>query len=210
VSLFGETVDELKERVAQALPGMHGWCSKEKAMRMIDLVLEVKPELCVDIGVFGGRSLMPVASALKFLDHGMVVGIDPWNKEEAVRFCDPEKEQSHIQWWSRINFDQLYNGYIGMLSQYQLEDHVVTLRATSELASYAIGEIDIVHIDGNHSETLSNLDVQLYLPKVKQGGYIWFNDCLWGDLQSSVDQLFEVADVIDVVDGGNCILFRKR
>lgn len=208
--LYGDSVENLKKRVSEALPNFHGWCTKEKAISFIDLVLEVKPEVCVEIGVFGGRSLFPVASALKFLGNGIVVGIDPWSKDEVIPYFDQVKDQAHVIWWSKINFEQIYYSCLNMLSQHQLEDYVVILRTTSELASYAIGSIDILYIDGNHNETISNRDVQLYLPKVRSGGYIWLNDSLWRDLQSSVDLLFESCDFVKLIDGGNCILFKKR
>src|SRR5690606_32462901 len=152
LSLYADPVEDLKRGVTEALPNLYGWGSQEKALHFIDLVLEVKPDVCVDIGVFGGRSLLPVAAALKFLDHGIVIGIDPWNKEEAIRYFDPAKDQTHINWWSKVSYEQIYYSYLTMLAQHQLEDYVITLRSTSELASYAIGAIDILHIDGNHSE----------------------------------------------------------
>lgn len=209
-ALFAEPVEDLKRSVCEGIPQLYGWCTKEKAVQFIDLVLEVKPDVCVEIGVFGGRSLFPVASALKFLGKGIVVGIDPWSKEEIIPYFDPVKDEAHINWWSKLNFDQIHSSYLNMLSQYQLEDYVITLRTTSELASYAIGAIDILYIDGNHQEIISNQDVRLYLPKVRKGGYIWLNDSLWRDLQSSVDLLFEECDFVKLVDGGNCILFKKR
>lgn len=209
-ALFAESVDDLKRRVAEGLPRFYGWCTKEKAMNFVDLVLEVQPEVCVEIGVFGGRSLFPVASALKYLGKGVVVGIDPWSLDEIIPYFDPVKDEPHIAWWSRVNFDQIYVSYLGLLSEYQLDDYVITLRSTSEVASYAIPQIDILYIDGNHHETVSNRDIELYLPKVRSGGYIWLNDSLWRDLQSSVDRLFEACDFVKLIEGGNCILFRKR
>lgn len=208
--LSADPVDDLKRGVSDALQNMYGWCSKEKAAQFIDLVLEVKPDTCVEIGVFGGRSLFPVASALKFLDHGIIIGIDPWNKEEILPYFDPVKDKAHIEWWSKVNLDHVYYTYLNMLSQFQLEDYVITLKTTSSLASYAIGSIDILYIDGNHNERISTEDVQCYLPKVRSGGYIWLNDSLWSDLQPSVDLLFEKCDFIKLIDGGNCILFRKK
>ena len=209
-SLYADPVHDLKTKVAEVVPSLYGWCTKEKALEFVDLVLAVKPDVCVDIGVFGGSSLFPVAAALQFLDHGIVVGIDPWNKEEVVKHLDPVKDQVHISWWSKLNYEQIYGAYLNMLSQYQLEDYVITLRTTSELASYTIGDIDILYIDGNHSEQISNQDVRLYLPKVRTGGYIWLNDALWSEFQSSVDLLFESCDVVKVIDSGNTILFRKK
>jgi hypothetical protein len=209
-SLHADSVEEMKKRVCGALPQLYGWCTQEKALGFIDLVLAIKPEVCVEIGVFGGRSLLPVASALKFLGNGLVIGIDPWSKDEITSHFDPVKDQAHLIWWSKVNLEQVYHSYLNMISQHQLEDYVITLRTSSEHAVSALGPIDILYIDGNHSESVSNRDVQLYLPKVRAGGYIWLNDSLWRDIQSSVDLLFDSCDLVKLVDGGNCILFKKR
>ena len=77
-SLSADTgIDALKQNVQTVLPTLEGWCSKSKANHFIDLILAVKPEVYVEIGVFGGSSIFPVASALKYLGKGVVIGIDP-------------------------------------------------------------------------------------------------------------------------------------
>ena len=69
--------------------------------------------------------------------------------------------------------------------------------------------IDILYIDGNHSEPASMKDVMLYLPKVRQGGYIWYNDSIWPERQEALDLLSEECEVVKLIDDGNCILFKK-
>lgn len=205
-----EQVTELKQRIAKTLPTIDGWCSVEKAMNFIDLVLDVKPEVCVEIGVFGGSSIYPVASALKFLGHGMVIGIDPWDRFECIKNFDPVEFKAHYEWWSKINLDAIYISYLNMIKRYGLKDYCLTLKTTAEQAVSEIDSIDILYLDGNHSEASSEQDVQLYLPKVRQGGYIWLNDSLWQQSQSSIDLLCEACEIVKVVDQGNCILFKKR
>jgi methyltransferase family protein len=205
-----EGVEELKREVCTILPSIHGWCSKEKAVNFMDLVLEVEPEVCVEIGVFGGSSLFPVASALKFLNKGIIIGIDPWDKKECVKYFDPVVDRAHIDWWNKVDLNQIYAAYLNMLSKYKLTNHSITMKATSEKAALAIGDIDILYLDGNHGEFAALTDVQLYLPKVRYGGYIWLNDCLWLETQNALDLLFESCEMVRSVDDGNCILFRKR
>lgn len=208
--LCAETSEELKARICKAMPPIYGWATPEKGAAFIDLVLEIKPAICVEIGVFGGRSLLPVAAALKFLGEGVIIGIDPWNRNEILPYFDPIKDKLHIDWWSRVNLEHIYYSYLSLLSQFELEDQVVTLRTTSAIASSAITDIDVLYIDGSHNELLSLMDVQLYLPKVRSGGYIWFNDSLWADTQPAVDLLSQNCDFVKLIDGGNCILFRKK
>jgi cephalosporin hydroxylase len=204
------SVDALKQEVLTILPTLEGWCSKEKAVAFIDLVLETKPETCVEIGVFGGSSLFPVASALKYLGTGTIIGIDPWDKIECIKHFDPVEDAPHLKWWGSLNINYIYQSFNNMIRRQKLEDFVETIRATSEEAAYAIEEIDILYLDGNHSEFCSLQDVELYLPKVKQGGYIWMNDTLWKERQDAVERLTASCDVVRLIDNGNCILFKKR
>ncbi len=203
-------VDTLKTNVCDALPNVHGWCSKSKALNFIDLVLETKPDVCVEIGVFGGASLFPVASALKFLNKGIVIGIDPWDKIECIKYFDPIKDAEHLKWWGELNIRYIHQSYNNLIKKNQLENFVRTIKSTSEKAASQIDSIDILYLDGNHSEVCSTQDVQLYLPKVKKGGYIWMNDTLWPERQEAVDLLVDACDVVRLIDDGNCILFKKR
>ena len=97
-----------------------------------------------------------------------------------------------------------------MLRQFELEKTCLILKVTSKKAAPLIGTIDMLHIDGNHEPHVAEQDVRLYLPKVRQGGYIWFNDAQWHTLQPAIDLLSLSCDVVDSVDNGNCILFKKR
>ncbi len=204
-----QNVDELKQHVFKVLPSLHGWCSKEKAVNFIDLVIEVDPEVCVEIGVFGGSSLFPVASALKYLGHGIVIGIDPWDKLESLKNFDPLKDEEHINWWSKVNFDRIYYAYLNVLKKHGLEDFVLTEKKTSKAAVKEISSIDVLYIDGDHSEEGIANDVALYLPKVRGGGYIWLNDALSEHAQMGIDLLLEQCEMVKLIDSGNCVLFKK-
>ncbi|MGB7978582.1 MAG: class I SAM-dependent methyltransferase [Chlamydiales bacterium] len=209
-SLTAETVDELKFAICDALPEIWGWCSQEKALNFIDLVLEVKPKVCVEIGVFGGASLLPVASALNYLGEGIAVAIDPWDKIECIRYLDPDKNTKDLRWWAHQNMDHIYFGFLSLLRQFDLQKTVVIFRSTSKKAAKILGQIDILHIDGNHFEQVVTEDARLYLPKVREGGYIWLTDAHWMSAQGAVDLLLEGCDWIKTIDDGHCMLFKKR
>lgn len=205
-----QTVEDLKREVVQGLPSILGWCSKEKALSFIDLVLEVKPQVYVEIGVFGGSSVFPVASALKFMRQGVIIAIDPWDKFEAIRHFDPMNDEIHLAWWSNLNFEYIYHSYLNVLRKYALEDYCVTIRATAENAASKVGVIDILYMDGSPGEDAFSQDVTLYLPKVRSGGYIWVNDCLGANRQTGLDILMEFCEPVQVMDSGTCVLFKKK
>jgi hypothetical protein len=55
---------------------------------------------------------------------------------------------------------------------------VQLVQSTSESAAL-IEDIELLHIDGNHSETTSLIDVTKWVPQVKKGGIIIFDDVNW-------------------------------
>ena len=124
---------------------------------------------------------------------------------------DPQQDAVHYEWWNKVNYERAYYSYLSFLKNFELENYCITIRMSSEKAvSKIFSSIDILYIDGNHSEASSIEDVTLYLPKVRQGGYIWFNDSLWTSRQEAVELLLNACDVVKVIDNGNCVLFKKR
>ena len=202
--------DTLKQQVLVELPKIAGWCSLEKASHFIDLIIETQPKVCVEIGVFAGSSLFPVASALRFLGEGIVIGIDPWDQWECIKYFTSKMDDVHLKWWMHVDLESIYHSYCAMLKKFSLENYCLTIRATSEMAVSQIPSIDILYIDGNHSELSYVQDVQLYLPKVNPGGYIWINDTLNINAQVALECLMKQCDFIKTIDKGNCILFKKR
>jgi len=60
-------------------------------------------------------------------------------------------------------------------------------------------EIDILHIDGNHEEISSCRDVELYVPKLKTGGYLWFDDANWKETKKAIN-LIENTYKLKLID----------
>jgi predicted O-methyltransferase YrrM len=205
-----KSAETLTDHVCTVLPSLQGWCSKEKAINFIDLVLKVKPKVCVEIGVFGGSSLFPVASALKFREEGVVIGIDPWDKLECIRNLSLKEDEKHLDWWSKIPMDSVYQSYLSMLKRYELEKYCKTIKKTAEKTAHEIHEIDILYMDAIYSEKKAEEILNLYLPKVRSGGYVWLNDALGEKSFSSYDLILQSCNYVTEIDDGNCILFQKH
>lgn len=187
-----------------------GWCSTEKAAKIMNLVHKTEAQICVEIGVFGGASIYPFASALKFAKQGVIYAIDPWKVEDCLVGYDVE--DPNYQWWSKLDLEGVYRYFLEMLSSYQLKDYCNVLRMKSEeaLDTFADASIDILHIDGNHTEGVSLRDVLMYFCKVKKGGYIYFDDANWPSTASAVAYLHEHCEWIPEDSIGNeCLLFKK-
>lgn len=164
----------VKQKAFQAMRELEGWCAESKAGILIDLILTHKPQTVVEIGVFGGKSLIPMGIALQANGSGKAFGIDPWSNIESVQGMD----EANKKWWSSLDHQAILNGLIGKINKFGLQDQISLVRATSKDAS-PIYDIDVLHIDGNHSEETSYFDVTKWVPLVRQGGIIILDDVTW-------------------------------
>jgi len=207
-------MDTLLDKIKFALPSIQGWCSFEKASKFAEYILQHKPELVLEIGVFGGSSYIPQAMALKENGKGVIYGIDPWTTEDALEEMTSEANR---EWWGKLKIEQIYTHCLSNIKNFDLQDHCKIIRDKSEnvVDQFADNSIDLLHIDGNHSEALSYKDAVAYLPKVKQGGFIFFDDIWWteGDnyvtTRKAILHLLEVCDRVEVVNN-DCIILQKR
>ncbi len=202
---------DLKEMVSSHLKD--SWCSEEKISLLMDLVLLERPINCVEVGVFTGSSLLPVAAVLKYLRDGEVYAIDPWSNTEAARWMDPA--DPNRGWWSTVDMHDAYQAFLDMLDYHEVEAFCTVIRKPAEAASDQVPEIDFLHLDGNFSREGSMKDVQLYVPKVKQGGCI-----LLSNLKYAVNNVLvkrdalafalQTCSTICSIDKNDSILLRKN
>ena len=167
--------ESVKEEAFQAMGELEGWCTRHKASVMMDLVFWTKPKVVVEIGVWGGKSLIPMAFAVKALGEGKVYGIDPWDNQESTA---GQSDEANREWWGKVDHEMIYKGFLAKLKKFELEDYVEVIRASSADAP-VIPLIDILHIDGNHSQETSIFDVLKWVPLVRPGGLIIFDDVDW-------------------------------
>jgi len=196
---------QCKDFVKTELPAIPGWCSAKKAEAMMDLIFATRPDHCVEIGVFGGSSLFPTAYALKFLNHGIVYGIDAWSPIEAIRYY-PENS-IHRDWWAQQNLDFLHQSCLKLISRHGLNTYCTLIKNTFASALDQIAPIDILHIDATHTNEGDFIDAIPYIQKVKKMGYIWFDG--WPNSPDTYEYLKPRCTIQKVVDSGNCILLQK-
>lgn len=167
-------IEVLKAKTYIAMNRLDGWCSREKASILIDTILDIKPEVIVEIGVFGGKSLIPMAFALSHNGKGKIYGVDPWTATASAIGMDGV----NYEWWSSIDHDAILKKLEMRIFEFNLQSQIELIRATSEDCR-PIENIEILHIDGNHSEKTSLYDVLKWVPLVKRGGLIIFDDIDW-------------------------------
>ncbi len=170
-----ESTSALKNTAYWHMDQIHGWCSHTKASILIDIIQKIEATTIVEIGVWGGKSLIPMAYALKMQGKGKIYGIDPWSNAESIVGV---KNSSNLAYWSQIDHEGVYQSLVQNLERFDLKPQVELIRMSSEKAA-PIGEIDLLHIDGNHSDITSYLDVTKWAPLVRSGGWIVVDDISW-------------------------------
>lgn len=211
MALFGsEAWQPCVEKTLEIQAKLPGWCTQQKAEAMMELIHEARPQICVEVGVFGGSSLFPCAKALAHLGQGHLYGIDPWENEACL--VGYQKDDPNYLWWKAVDLEKIYRDLQSVLHKHKLDAHCTLVRkeAREALKQFKDGSIDILHIDGNHTEQNAYDDARLYLPKVKSGGYIWFDDINWSTTRKAVAYLAKHCD-LDIERSTNAYaLFKKR
>lgn len=173
-----------KERVFKIMDSLEGWCTHQKASYLIDIIFLLKPKLVVEVGVFGGKSLIPMALALKSNEKGKIIGIDPWDKSASVKGLD----KVNRSWWAQVDHELIYNGFVNKVVELELENQIKILRKRSA-DIHNIRSIDILHLDANHSAYSLLFDVQKWVPHVRKNGLIIVGDVNWSTCAKAVEWL---------------------
>jgi predicted O-methyltransferase YrrM len=198
-----------KEQLAQ-LTRFNGWCSEHKGNRLMDFIRQYKPQLCVEIGTFGGSTTFPLAMALEYQGQGQLFTIDSWDNQEVLKglsYAHP-----NYSWWKQINLEAVREQFLITLAKMKLSRECTVLHMSSQDAVYKFSDdsIDLLYIDGNFSSTGNLDDVIHYFSKVKRGGYIWLNDASHPSKFPSVTYLMQHAVWMKEDSIGNqCIVFQK-
>jgi predicted O-methyltransferase YrrM len=203
---------QLKNNVEAFLK--NSWCTSEKVNLLMDLMVLIKPDVCVEIGACTGSSILPVAATLKYLEKGKVYAIDAWSNEVAVKNLEPD--DPNRDWWSKVDMHEVFKAYQNTIKTWDVQGRCVTICSRSNQALKQIPRtIDFLHLDGDYSEAGSTEDVELYLPKVRSGGYILLSNLytMVKGTQPKIKSycaLFNSCEVVAEIENDNAMLFRKN
>lgn len=161
------------DRIDAVLPSLQGWCEPEKAHALAAAVIAFKPTRIVEVGVFGGRSLIPMALACQANGKGVVIGIDPWTNAAAVDGYDG----ANRDWWATVDLERVYREFVNHVSMLSLGSFVEVVRAKSDDAPVA-ASYDMAHLDGQHTDQAVR-DVHKFASRVRIGGLCILDDIGW-------------------------------
>jgi predicted O-methyltransferase YrrM len=163
---------------------LRGWHSAEESKLYNKFISGLKNGIIVEVGVFGGASLLGVISSCQ-KTNSHIYGIDPWEKIEIANGVPMPKDKKEIYRDSikdiRLNLEKI-------IKAENYSNNVTLIRDFSRNAvkKFKNKSVDIVFIDGDHAYNSVYEDLGLWLPKVKPGGIVWGDDFCWGSVKMAV------------------------
>jgi hypothetical protein len=137
------------------------------------LTLWLKPKLFMELGVRRGQSFCAFCDAISYADLTcQAIGVDHWQGDKHTKY-DGNSVFQELQ-----NFCQLH--YPFAILWRQSFDEALPLVGK--------GSIDLLHIDGTHTQSAVKHDFESWLSKVDDNGVILFHDTCWPD--GDVDQFW--------------------
>lgn len=205
--------EDMKSRVIAAHSSVKdGWCSVEKAIELAELVESNMPEVIVEVGIFSGKSLIPMAIPAK--EYGAQVwGIDPWTVEACVEGSNsPETDQYWRNMKANGELERIRIDFLRDLERAGLSKTVRVLLAhdLNALSFFDDLSIGLLHLDSNHSPEVSRRSVEDWFRKIVPGGIFVMDDSDWKEQETAVAWLKTNPNLTMLADHGKHIVLRKN
>lgn len=153
-----------------------------------NLARERNVKRVAEVGVWGGLQSMGLA---KLPELEELILIDPWAAELNDFEHDGETYECSMRKGvpppSQEKCDRLFNSVTEMFAD---NPKVTIIRKTSEEAARDIpdGSLDMVYIDAIHLYDWVKQDIELWLPKLREGGIISGDDYNMEEVRRAVDE----------------------
>lgn len=185
------------------------WPDLQKCQTLAALVFALRPSTIVEIGVWTGDSLLPQLLALRELDGEHTAwAIDPWSNEASVE----GQEGANAAWWSTVNHQTAFEMFMARLRRHDVEKMTRVVRAKSDdVDPVSIGDIGLLHVDGNHAEQAVR-DIERFATRVEHGGILVMDDLGWagGHVALARSRAVELGFVELYPLGTGCVMQRWR
>ena len=177
--------------ICTTIPTMDGWTTLPKACALASLTLAIKPVSVVEIGIWAGRSLLPVAMALKTIGSGIITGIDPYSPQESAQ----SEFGENAVWWGAQDHQAIKKKFEQFVRYFQVEAHVRHIEKPSDQVELNL-QPQLLHIDGSHTDQAVR-DAERFGKLVPLGGIVVMDDIHWvgGGVLRAIDTLEEMGFV---------------
>ena len=185
-----------EERALIAWKAAAGWCTEEKARWLATLVTERRATSALEVGVFGGKSFLPMAAAMTCWG-GIAYGVEPWSSE--ISIAEPTNIKNDL-WWTSVDMRAVKSNFYIAVARLGLASQVRMLESPSDQARHVFAEkrFDLIHIDGSHAPGQALRDVRQWSPLLSPGGVLVLDDITWpslADARAFAEKHFKLLDV---------------
>lgn len=155
----------------------------------------------VELGSLWGRSTFRMASSIKESQKNIkFYCIDVWDLR-GISAGEWSKED--IVWGNKMgtntqdNIDFAYETFLAALFKLNLQNYTFPIKLSSRVAHrlFEDNSISFLFIDADHSYEGVLEDIELWLPKVAEGGVIAGHDYDWTGVKKAVDEKFAGKEI---------------
>lgn len=197
-----DVIEKLEELVERQEDPNFGWCCLEDRTWLHQAVQSLPEDaLIVEIGTFKGKAT--AVMVLASLDtKRRIITVDP-HVEYLHHFGKPASLVLGI----KQSWDEIHQEFLDLFKDVPFVKHI---RERSDVAErhFKPSSIDMVWIDGLHTEIAVETDLKLWHPLVKSGGIVSGHDWRSGSVRKGIANYIE-GKVIKVTNVGNCWSFIK-
>lgn len=164
-----------------------------KRARRWESILKRIPEdahfLGVEVGVWRGDTGKRLLAAREHITHVM---IDPW--KQPAKNSRYYKSSDNTALSDQSTFDDCYEYTKSETAQYGPRAIIIRKKSKFAVKQFENKTLDYVFIDGEHTYQAVKEDIELWLPKVKRGGFIGGHDYKnlprFPGVHEAVDEIF--------------------
>lgn len=190
----------LDEKVSRSFETTEGWCSSKKAAWLTRLIVSRQAANVLEVGIYGGQSLIPIALAVQSTGGGTVIGVEPWSADVAISEPTDEKNDTY---WAAVDFARVKARFFANSARYGVLPMIKVMEMDSESAFRFLEpggrQFDLIHIDGAHSPQRALRDAMSWSSLVRKGGLVVLDDLSWSSVAPARDFLTQNLIVIDEI-----------
>jgi hypothetical protein len=151
-------------------------------------IAHIKNPLGAEIGVYQGNLSRLLLENIPDLTLYM---IDSWAD-------DTYKDNPKLHEIYDLQYQQNYEKALAVSNNYENRSQIIIASSLKTANTFYPDMFDFVFIDASHLYLDVKLDINLWLPKVKKGGYICGHDYgneAWPGVKQAVDEIFPDAEI---------------
>ncbi|MBU8544082.1 MULTISPECIES: class I SAM-dependent methyltransferase [Roseomonadaceae] len=169
-----------QDRALMAWQAADGWCTREKALWLAHLVESRHVTRALEIGVHGGKSLLPIAAVISAWD-GVTFGVEPWSPDIAV--AEPTTG-ANDDYWRNLDYNLVKSRFHVAGLKLGLTRHIRMLEISSDQARLALADqrFDLIHLDGSHAPDQALRDIIGWSALLSESGVLVVDDIDWPTL----------------------------